>query len=263
MKNRIFLLGLFLCIQIMLVDAHAEERRDDGNSERPAGTLWTESKTGMQFVWIPSGCFQMGGDVDKSEQPVHKVCVKGLWMGRYEVTQAQYQQVAGDNPSRFTGSDRPVEQVSWYLASNFTEEMSKLTGTKVRLPSEAEWEYACRAGGAHEKYCGAGGRPDRVGWYDGNSEKKTHRVGQLTANDWGLYDMSGNLWEWTQDCHNENYIGAPTDGSAWETGDCDKRIFRGGSWYNYDTYLRAASRGFNYGGNPTNITGFRVVITQP
>jgi formylglycine-generating enzyme required for sulfatase activity len=263
MKNRIFILSLLLGMQIISGEAQAEERKDGGGPERAAGTLWTEPKTGMEFVWIPSGCFQMGGDVEKSEQPVHMVCVKGFWMGRHEVTQAQYQQVMGNNPSRFLGANQPVDQVAWDDASNFTEEMSYTTGIKVRLPSEAEWEYACRAGGAHEKYCGGGGRPDRLGWYYDNSEKHTHPVGQLAANDWGLYDMSGNVWEWIQDCYNENYIGAPADGSAWKTGDCGKRMLRGGSWFNYQTNLSATYRNFNYAGNPVNVYGFRVARTLP
>jgi formylglycine-generating enzyme required for sulfatase activity len=264
MGNRIIFLVLLLGMQLFISgNAHAGDSKKGGGSERAAGMLWTEPKTGMQFVWVPSGCFQMGGDIEKSEQPVHKVCVKGFWVGRYEVTQAQYQQVAGKNPSRFLGPDKPVEQVSWYDASNFTEEMSRRTGTKVKLPSEAEWEYACRAGGAHERYCGAGGHPERLAWYGDNSETKTHPSGQLAPNDWGLYDMSGNVWEWTQDCYNENYIGAPADGSAWISGDCGKRMFRGGSWYNYQAYVRASFRGFNYAGNPTNLTGFRVAITFP
>jgi len=263
MNTRVVVFGLLLGLSQILSGAYAEEFKDAGSTERPAGTVWTEPKTGMEFVWIPTGCFQMGGDADKSEQPVHKVCIKGFWMGRYEVTQAQYQQMMGNNPSRFLGPDKPVEQVAWDDALNFAEEMSYRTGSKVKLPSEAEWEYACRAGGAHERYCGAGGRPDRLAWYGENSEKNTHRVGQLAANDWGLYDMSGNVWEWIQDCHNDNYNGAPADGSAWKSGDCGKRMLRGGSWFNYQTYLRAAFRNFNFAGNPTNITGFRVAITSP
>ena len=229
-----------------------------------ASTVWTEPQTGMEFVWVPTGCFNMGSSNEsETEQPVHKVCLKGFWMGRYEVTQAQYQQIMGNNPSQFRGSNNPVEQVNWDDAKGFAEEMSSRTGTKVRLPSEAEWEYACNAGGAHEIYCGPGRKSDRLGWDDGNSGQRTHPVGQLAANDWGLYDMSGNVWEWTEDCWNDSYNGAPADGSAWQSGDCSRRVIRSGSWNDYPTDLRAANRyefesGFRY-----DNYGFRVVTTLP
>ena len=201
--------------------------------DRKAGSEWVEPKTGMAFVWVPSGCFQMGGDEGSYEQPIHKVCVKGFWMGKYEVTQAQYQQVIGKNPSQFPGASNPVERVSWGDAAAFTEKMSGSTGIKIRLPSESEWEYACRAGHAQERYCGGNDSQNRFAWYRGNSNKRTQPVGELAANDWGLYDMSGSVWEWVQDCWHETYQGAPADGSAWKSpGQCAKRVLRGGSWCN-------------------------------
>ncbi|MGC2457544.1 MAG: formylglycine-generating enzyme family protein [Gallionellaceae bacterium] len=268
MKKRIILISLMLGLHVVAGNAQAEKKHnhaaaDKQHASKPvAGTLWTEPKTRMKFVWVPSGCFRMGGD-GHNEQPVHQVCVKGFWMGRYEVTQAQYQQVIGINPSNFIGSNRPVDQVSWDDASNFTQEMSYSTGTKVRLPSEAEWEYACRAGGAHEKYCGGGGKPDRLAWYKANSKGRTHPVGQLAPNAWGLYDMSGNVWEWTQDCYNGNYNGAPADGSAWKSGNCGRRMLRGGAWYDDRANLRAADRNDDGTGDRINNNGFRVVRTLP
>lgn len=211
-------------------------------AEPAAGTVWTEPKTGMEFAWMPSGCFEMGGDEKKFEQPVHKVCVKGFWMGRTEVTQDQYRKVMGINPSEYRGSNLPVENVGWDDSTDFAEEMFAVTGIKVKLPTEAQWEYACRAGGAHEKYCGAGGKPERLAWFGESINNPNHPVAQLTANDWGLYDMSGNVWEWTQDCWNENYNGAPADGSAWKTGECDKRVLRGGSSWEDAKSARAADR---------------------
>lgn len=271
MKRQIILISLMLGLQGMAGNAQAEERTHGAASEPAAGKVWAEPKTGMEFVWVPSGCFNMGGSSasDKEEQhayeeqPVHKVCVKGFWMGRYEVTQAQYQQAMGNNPSHFLGSNKPVEQVSWNDASNFSDEMKNSTGTQVRLPSEAEWEYACRAGGAHQKYCGSGSRPDRLAWYRDNSGKETHAVGQLGSNDWGLYDMSGNVWEWTQDCYNETYRDAPADGSAWETGECNMRMVRGGSWAGILDNVRAAIRNETATGIKFYIYGFRVAITPP
>lgn len=222
-----------------------------------AGAPWTEPQTGVQFVWIPSGCFEMGG-TDDNAKPIHKVCVKGFWMGRYEVTQAQYKQVMGKYPSRFRASNNPVETIAFEDAREFTEEMSRSTGTSVRLPSEAEWEYACRAGGSHKKYCGEGEALDLLAWHDGNSGKSTHAVGQLAANDWGLYDMNGNVSEWTQDCWNPSYSGAPVDGSAWMSGDCVERMVRGGSMTKKAADMSVSSR---YTGETLlryTVIGFRV-----
>lgn len=233
------------------------------DAEPAAGTIWTEPRTGMEFVWIPPGCFNMGSEEgDKDEQPVHKVCLQGFWMGRYEVMQAQYQQVMGKEPSYFWSSNKPVERVSWEYAKMFAEEMGRSTGARISLPTEAQWEYACRAGGAHGTYCG-GGSPGRLAWHDANSDKQTHPVGQLGANEWGLYDMSGNVWEWTQDCYNDSYKGAPADGSAWGSGDCGRHVVRGGSGFLGTSFLRAANR-FNFvSGNRGFSNGFRVTRTLP
>ncbi len=237
----------------------------DGLGEPAAGTVWTEPKTGMEFAWMPSGCFQMGSDEGgKDEQQEHKVCLKGFWMGRTEVTQAQYRQIMGNNPSSFAGSNNPVEQVGVEDAENFIEKMSSSSGTKVRLPTEAQWEYACRAGSASVKYCGKGLRAEHMAWYDGNSGDQTHPVAQLAANDWGLYDMSGNVWEWVADAYHDSYNGAPTDGSAWTRyGKKNWRVLRGGSWYNGASGGRAANR---YGCDPAswyNHFGFRLARTLP
>ena len=271
MNKRALLITLLLGLSTMSAYALAEEIRkhdapaEQSVSEPAAGILWIEPDTGMEFVWVPTGCFQMGSETQAREQPVHKVCVPGFWMGRYEVTQSQYQQVMGRNPSKFPGPNNPVDQATWYDAANFTEEMGYRTGTKVRLPSEAEWEYACRAGGAHDKFCGPGDLPNRMAWNEGNSGSKvTHPVGQLAANAWGLYDMSGNVLEWTQDCWNDNYNGAPADGSPWKTGDCSYRAYRGGSHDDSTRELRAAYRHRGrMGGSGNSCQGFRVVRTQP
>ncbi len=229
-------------IVLGLLTAGTTYAASKGKTEPVAGTVWTEPKTGMEFAWMPAGCFEMGGDEDSTELPIHKVCVKGFWIGRTEVTQSQYQQIMGKNPSEFQGANRPVENITWSEASDFAEEMNAVTGNKIKLPTEAQWEYACRAGGEHEKYCGAGGRPERMAWYEGNSGKQTHPVAQLAANDWGLYDMSGNVYEYTQDCFQFTYEGAPTDGSAWKAGECKRRTVRGGYWLNDALGVRAAYR---------------------
>ena len=120
--------------------------------------------------------------------------------------------------------------VNWDKVQQFIEILKQKTGGNYRLPTEAEWEYACRSGGQQEKYCG-GDNPDSVAWLRQNSGRKTHPVGQKQANGLGLYDMSGNVWEWTEDCWHDSYKDAPSDGGAWISGgDCNLRVVRGGSW---------------------------------
>lgn len=193
---------------------------------------------------IPAGSFEMGSNSgDGDEKPVHSVRIgKAFALGKTEVTQRQWRAVMGNNPSHFSncGDDCPVEKLNWDEAQDFLRKLSQKTGKSYRLPSEAEWEYACRAGGRDE-YCG-GGNIDSLAWYTSNSGSKTHPVAGKQANAWGLYDMSGNVWEWTEDCGNGNYNGAPTDGSAWTSGNCGARVLRGGSWIDGPWLARAAVR---------------------
>ena len=154
-------------------------------AEPSAGTEWKEPKTGMVFIWVPSGCFQMGGTDWSFGSPLHKVCVKGFWMGKYEVTQAQYLKVVGVNPSKQSGLQNPVDSVSWEDAAHFSEHMASSSGAKIRLPSEAEWEYACRAGHTQGKYCGNEDNPNYLAWYDANSAHQSRPVELLASNDWG------------------------------------------------------------------------------
>jgi formylglycine-generating enzyme required for sulfatase activity len=164
----------------------------------------------------------------------------------------------GNNPSHFSscGDACPVEKVSWDDVQEFVRRLNQKTGKQYRLPSEAEWEYACRAGGRHE-YCGSDS-VDSVAWYTSNSGGKTQLAARKQANAWGLYDMSGNVWEWTQDCYNANYNGAPSDSSAWTGGECKYRVLRGGSWYSNPDVLRAAGRGSNSPDYRGYSLGFRV-----
>jgi len=233
-------------------------------AEPAAGSPWTEPTTGMEFLWVPSGCFDMGStDGNDNEKPVHHVCVTGFYLGKYEVTQAQYQQVMGNNPSQFLGPERPVERVGWSAAIDFALELSNRSKVSLRLPSDAEWEYACRAGGQHDTYCGERDLPG-LAWYRENSGGETHPVGGRRANAWGLFDMSGNVWEWTQDCWHESYDEAPTDGSAWTAGgDCAYRVKRGGGWGSIARGVRATSRDAGVPGIGLNYRGVRLARTLP
>lgn len=190
---------------------------------------------------LPAGSFQMGAAMPPNTTPVHAVNVRAFAIGKYEVTQGEWKAIMGSNPSKANcGDSCPVERVNWHEAQEFVKRLSAKTGKSYRLPTEAEWEYACRAGESHD-FCG-GNDPAKLAWV-GDEYGSPHVVGQKQANAWGLHDMSGNVWEWTQDCTHENYQGAPADGSAWEAaGECNSRILRGGSWLSGPQYSRATLR---------------------
>ena len=210
----------------------------------------------LDLVAIQGGTFWMGspeGVGEKNEHPRHQVTLAPFLMGKYPVTQAQWQAVMGNNPSKFKGADRPVEQVSWNDCQEFVKTLNANPSYSplnqggqrgvFRLPTEAEWEYACRAGS--DTIWHFGNDPTQLGkyaWFSDNSGGETHPVGQKSPNAFGLYDMHGNVWEWCADTWHENYNGAPTDGSAWERGDADWRVLRGGSWYHDAKILRCAVR---------------------
>ena len=169
----------------------------------------------------------------------------------------------GTLPSRFKGRTLPVEQVSWSDAQEFVKKLSDNTGKNYRLPSEAEWEYAARAGSQTAYSFGDNvGELGRYGWFNNNSNNTTHPVGEKLPNAFGLHDMHGNVWEWTEDCWNENYSNAPTDGSAWTAGNCSLRVVRGGSWYIDPQYLRSAGRDRFTTASRFSSVGFRVARTD-
>ena len=222
-----------------------------------------ENSIGMSFVLIPAGEFMLGSnDGYDDEKPVHRVRItKPFYMGVTEVTQRQYDWVVGENPSYFKGADNPVEQVSWSAVTEFCKIMSQRAQKTVRLPTEAEWEYACRAGSTG-KYC-FGNSERQLGdyaWYDDNSGNKTHPVGQKKPNAWGLYDMHGSVLEWCADWYGEYPPGEVSDPTGPSTG--RYRVVRGGSWRYYANYSRSANR---YYCDPTFTyfsLGFRVVFCE-
>jgi formylglycine-generating enzyme required for sulfatase activity len=225
----------------------------------------------IDLVRIPAGKFMMGGNLYDSQKPIHEVTLQEFWMGKYAVTQKQWQAVMGTNPANFKGENLPVEIVTWHDAMDFCEKVSRKIGKKLRLPTEAEWEYACRAGTNTAFHCGETITTDLVnfnGNYNypygpkGQYRQKTVDVDSFYPNQWGLYQMQGNVREWCEDVWHENYNGAPTDGSAWLTGgDQDRRAERGGSWHIGSDYCLSAHRDWyyrNFSGN--NDSGFRVVV---
>jgi len=174
-------------------------------------------------------------------------------MGKYPVTQAQWEAAMGNNPSHFKGPDRPVECVSWNEAQEFLKKLSAKGEGRFRLPTEAEWEYAARAG-SREDRCGP---VEEISWYDGNSDWQTHPVGQKLPNAWGLHDMLGNVWEWCQDWFGEYPKGPVTDPKGPNSG--EYRELRGGSWGGDPGVLRASGRCGGGPGDGGNILGFRCV----
>jgi formylglycine-generating enzyme required for sulfatase activity len=223
-----------------------------------------------EMVVIPLGTFLMGSKDDpfaktppsKDEQPQHLVSIRSFSIGKYEVTQEQWYSLMGNTPSNFKGRTLPVEQVSWNDTQEFIQKLNAKTGKTYRLPTEAEWEYAARAGSQTEFSFGDNeSELGKYSWFYSNSSNQTHPVGEKQPNAFGLFDMHGNVWEWTQDCWNENYVGAPNDGSAWTQGDCSRRVLRGGSWNYNPQVLRSAFRGrFTTAFRNDNV-GFRVART--
>ena len=219
----------------------------DGEIQTVEAQLKCVPNIESQMVLVKGRCYQMGSNEYEGEKPVHEVCVSDFYIGRYEVTQGQWKKVMdGKNPSYFEdcGEDCPVECVSWEDAQGFIEELNRLTGKVYRLPTEAEWEYAARSGGKEEKYAGISDE-SRVGeyaWYSKNSDNKAHKVGTRNPNGLGLYDMSGNVWEWCSDWYGSDYYqNSPKDNPMGPAGGSN-RVFRGGSWYNLARNLRASDR---------------------
>ena len=212
-----------------------------------------------EMVRIPGGCFQMGSPVSEADrrdnERLHRVCVEAFEIGKYEVTQGEWQAVMGSNPSHFKNGDRyPVEQVSWNDVQEYLQRLNQQTGQTYRLPTEAEWEYACRGGVEGQRYCG-GNDADRVAWHAQNSGQ-TQPVGRKAANGFGLYDLSGNIWEWTCSLYDKDYNGAELKCiNKYTSG---PRSLRGGSWGDPPAGVRSASRSRLSPPNRANCAGFRL-----
>lgn len=228
---------------------------------------------GMEFIFIPGGRFMMGSrDGEESEKPVHRVSVDGFWIGRYEVTRAQYSSIMGGDPSYFQGSDRhparyPVERVTWSNAAEFCEKFGEMLGVDARLPYEAEWEYAARAGSATRYYWGDG--PDgrymvsAQNSYDlgkGHKDYGTRAVGSTMPNQFGIFDMSGNVAEWCHDWYDEKYYArSPEKNPVVKNRVSEWKVRRGGSWYTSDKH-GSADRSMGETNTPYEFTGFRILI---
>ena len=232
-----------------------------------------------RYVWIAPGAFFMGSpateqDRNPDEGPQRQVTISaGFWMSRHEVTQSEYQTLMGNNPSAFAGdTNRPVEQTSWHDATNYCGALTQQeraagrlpSGMAYRLPTEAEWEYACRGGTAARLYYGNDPGYAQLGkyaWYDANGGDATHPAGQKLPNAWGLYDMAGNVWEWCADWYGPYPGGAVTDPRG-PVSSSNGRVIRGGSWFFGGWSCRSALRHYGAPENRINQIGFRIVLAS-
>ena len=221
---------------------------------------FVQDQTGIVLVLLPGGTFEMGSSNGASdERPVHNVTIVPFLISKYEVTQKVWQQVMGSNPSEFQGENLPVEMVTWDECKDFCNRTSLL------LPSEAQWEYACRGGTITDFYFGSDSSLlGEYAWFEDNSQGHTHPVGEKKPNPFGLYDMYGNVYEWCEDVWHSSYDAAPDDGSAWmEGGDQEKHVVRGECWYGGTRTTRSADRYTRPGDTGTHGGGFRPVLRVP
>ncbi len=274
-------LGLLLLGYWMLAPGltKAPETVKSTPSPTPIITSSADQKTftnsiGMEFVQMPAGEFDMGSPLGEkgryeNEGPVHRVKIANdFYIGKYEVTQKQWRDVMGANPSKFIGDNLPVESVSWNDVQEFIKKLNEKEGTnKYRLPSEAEWEYTVRANTNTRYFFADYTKNDytnkfhEYAWVEGGSLKGgTKPVGQMKPNPWGLYDMYGNVWEWVQDKYHNNYTGAPTDASVWESEDTNDRVKRGCGWYDFGKSCRSAVRNSFPPVSHSNDLGFRLLM---
>ncbi|MEI7870427.1 MAG: formylglycine-generating enzyme family protein [Candidatus Methylumidiphilus sp.] len=230
---------------------------------------------GPAMVWIPTGQFRMGDLTDKGEKdelPVHTVNItQAFAIGQYEVTFDEYDKFAKATQRKLPDDKgwgrgkRPVINISWNDAVAYAQWLSVQTGKPYRLPTEAEWEFAARAGTETDYWWGNELGKNRANCDGCGSQwdnKQTAPVGSFPANAWGLYDTAGNVWEWAQDCYHDNYKGSPTDGTAWQQDECANRVLRGGSWSSSGRIVRSAYRGRLEPGGRNLFIGFRLALGQ-
>ena len=247
-----------------------------GLSEEPGWEIYAGRKgfrdatTGMEFVFVKGGCFQMGdvfGGGGKDELPVHEVCVNDFYLGKYEVTQGEWQKAMGNNPAvaKACGERCPVESVSWDDTGSFMRKLAQAGGKKYRLPTEAEWEFAARSGGKKEKWAGTSKERELKNYaaYVANARGNTQPVGKKRPNGLGLYDMSGNVWEWVGDVYGPAYYGKSNRDNPTGPDDGLSRVLRGGSSNEQPVDLRVTRRIKGKQGTGSANAGFRVAFPAP
>jgi len=247
----------------------AEQEADAGNASQDPkqGTVWKEPVTGMEFIYVPGGEFEMGdqfGDGSDDEKPIHTVELDGFWIGKYPVTQGEWEQVMRCNPAKFNKGDHyPIERVSWNNVQDFNRKLLSLNNHKYQfaLPSEAQWEYAARSGGRKEKYAG-GSDVHKLAWHKDNSNRSTHPVGTKAPNGLGIYDMSGNVMEWCQDVFDSKAYLRHSGKNPVITSGGSERVQRGGCFFADPRYVRAAYRNHATPDFRLSLLGFRLALPK-
>ena len=215
----------------------------------------------IEMVYVQGGTFDMGSNIENVEKPIHQVTLGDYYIGKYEVTQAQWIEIMGNNPSFFKGDNLPVENVSWEDIQEFITRLNEKTGRTYRLPTEAEWEYAARGGNKSQGYLYSGSNNlDDVVWYERNSNYKTHPVGQKQANELGIYDMSGNISEWCNDWYGPYSSSSQTNPTGPSSGSYP--IYRGGDFAGDKRYCRVAFRSYSSPGSRFDFLGFRLSLKK-
>jgi formylglycine-generating enzyme required for sulfatase activity len=241
--------SVFIAPGATLEEESGAKAASDKTLQNASRDSYTDAETGMEFVLVKGGCYQMGdtfGDGYENEKPAHEVCLDDFYISKFKVTQGQWKTVLGNNPSHFKncGDNCPVENISWNDAQEFIRTLNQRTGKKYRLLTEAEWEYAARSGGRKEKWAGTSSESELgdYAWYSRNSGGQTHPVGQKKPNGIGIYDMSGNVWEWVQDTYSGNAYSSHSRNNPLYRGSGAGHVFRGGSWYYHPRGVRTTFR---------------------
>lgn len=255
--------GLLFSLSFSLSSCGDDDDEGGGSSDKgPSIEIITVNGVPFTMVHVEGGSFQMGAsDTEPDEKPLHDVKLSDYYIGQTEVTQDLWQVVMGHNPSHFIEGKRPVETVSWNDCQAFIAKLNLLTGNNFRLPTEAEWEYAARGGKKSKGYMYAGSNNvDDVAWHDGNSGDETHLVAHKQANELGLYDMSGNVWEWCQDWYDGDYYGKSLSTNPCNNTSAYSRVLRGGSWLSSARDCRVSYRSSWNPGRKDDDLGMRLAL---
>lgn len=281
MKIRVLILLVFVIACSACKNPNTPDVPDVPNDsiESPSGdTLLSEvtyviNDVSFKMVFVEGGTFMMGAmdkdeEAKENEKPTHSVSLNNFYIGETEVTQSLWMSVMGENPSNFPGTNKPVESISWEECKDFINTLNNLlskdlNGMLFRLPTEAEWEFAARGGNKSKGYFYSGSNiVGEVAWYVDNSDQQTHIVKQKAPNELGLYDMSGNVWEWCSDWYDAEYYSSSPSNNPKGPSSGTYRVIRGGSWGHYDRFCRFSYRGRESAENKGIRLGFRLILSE-